>query len=126
MFVVELSINENLTLGNVSGQIRNWMGDIIIRHCQNWQLCDRTIDTFDSTGSLVQGTEIGIHITWETSSSRHFFSGSGDFFKRFGVGRHISHNGEDMHFLLIGQVFGSGEGKSRGNNSKELVFCVGN
>ena len=30
LFVVELSIDEDLTFGNVSSQIRNGMGDVVI------------------------------------------------------------------------------------------------
>lgn len=40
MFVVELSIDENLSFSNISGQIRDRMGDIVVRHCQDGNLGD--------------------------------------------------------------------------------------
>lgn len=38
--VVQVSINEDLTFGNITGKIRNWMGDIIVWHSQDGKLSD--------------------------------------------------------------------------------------
>lgn len=53
--VVQVSVNENLTLCDIACQIGNGMGDIIIGHGENGQLCDGSVLANDSTGSLVDG-----------------------------------------------------------------------
>lgn len=115
--VVELSVDEDLAFSDIASQIRNRVSDIIIRHGQNRQLGDRTIDTFNSTSSLINGRKISIHVTRITSSTGHFFSGSRDFFQRVSIRRHIGQNCQDMHFSLVGEVFSSGEGQTRSNDS---------
>ena len=35
---MKLSINVDLSLSNITSQVRNRMGDIIVRHSQNWNL----------------------------------------------------------------------------------------
>jgi hypothetical protein len=74
--LVHVSINVDLSLSDVTSQIWNWMGDIIIWHGQNWNLGDRSNFTGDSTSSLVDGGEIGVHVTWVTSSTGNLLSSS--------------------------------------------------
>lgn len=74
--VVQVSIDKDLSFCDIACQIGDGMGDIIIGHGQNGQLCNGTILSYDSTGSLIDCGEISIHITWITSSTWHFFSGS--------------------------------------------------
>lgn len=48
-----VSVDIDLTLRDVASQVGNRMGDIIVRHCKNGELCDGTVLAFDTTGSLV-------------------------------------------------------------------------
>ena len=115
--VVEGVVNEDLALGDIAGEIGDRMGDIGVGHSKNGQLGDGTIGTADTTGSLVNSGEIGVHVTWVTTTAWHFFSGGRDLTKSVGVGGHISENGEHMHLLGVSQVLGSGQSETRRDDS---------
>jgi len=110
-------VNEDLALSDISGKIRDGMGDIGVGHGQNGKLSDGTVGSTDTTGSLVDGGEIGVHVTWVTTTSWDFFSGGRDLTKGVRVGGHISKNGEHMHLLGVGEVLSGGQGKSGSNDS---------
>ena len=115
--VVQVTVNEDLTLGNVPSQVGDGMGDIIVGHGKNGQLGDGSIGALDTSSTLVEGGQIGVHITGETTTSGHFFSGGRDLSEGVGVGRHIGEDGHDVHVLFVGQVLSSGEGETGSNNS---------
>jgi len=115
--VVKVTINEDLSLGNVTSQIWDGMSDIIIGHCQNGELSNGTIGASDTSGTLVEGGEIGVHVTRESTTSGHFFSGGRDFSEGVGVGGHISQDGHDVHFLGVSEVLSGGQSESGGNDT---------
>ena len=43
--VVELTVDVDLTLGDVAGQIRDGVSDVIVRHGQDGDLGDRAVPT---------------------------------------------------------------------------------
>ena len=45
------------------------MGDIVVGHGENGELCDGSVASVDTTRSLVNGTQIGVHITRVTTST---------------------------------------------------------
>ena len=83
--VVKVSVDEDLSFGDITGQIWDRMGDIIVRHSQNRQLGDGSVLACHSTGSLVDGGQIGVHVTWIRSSTWHFLSCGRDFSQCIGV-----------------------------------------
>jgi len=91
--LVHVSIDVDLTFCNITCQVWDRMCDIIIRHCQDRNLCDRTNSSGDSTSSLVDCGQICVHITWITSSTWYFFSGCRDFSQSVCIRSHISKNG---------------------------------
>lgn len=115
--LVHLSIDVDLTLSDIACEIWDWMGDIIVWHGKNGDLSDGTILTVDSTGSLVDGGKIGVHVTWITSSTWDFFSGSGDFSQSVGIGCHIGQNGQNVHVFLVGKMLSGGKSKSWSNDT---------
>jgi hypothetical protein len=117
LFVVQVSVNENLTLSDISGQIWDWMGDIVIRHGKARNLGNRSVRSLDSTSSLVNGGQIGIHVTWITSSTWDFFSGSRNFSQSISIRRHIGKKGKYVNFFFVSQVLGGSKSKSWSNNS---------
>jgi hypothetical protein len=59
VLVVQITIDEDLSLRNVTSQIGNRMGNIVVRHRQNRELRNRPVPSLDTTGALVQsGLEI--------------------------------------------------------------------
>jgi len=97
--VVELTIDEDLALCDITSQIRDRMGDIwwsagdhrktsqltIVGHGENRNLGDGTVSALDSTGSLVKSSQISVEVTGVTSSTGNFFSCSGNFSQSIGV-----------------------------------------
>mmetsp|Transcript_12769 Transcript_12769/g.19325 ORF Transcript_12769/g.19325 Transcript_12769/m.19325 type:complete len:357 (-) Transcript_12769:206-1276(-) len=110
--VVDLTIDVNLSLCDVTGQIRNWMCNIIIWHSEDRDLCDGTVTALNTTSTLVDGGKIGVHITWITTTARHLFTGSRHLTQRIGIRRHICKEHKHMLFGLIGEILGSGKGKT--------------
>ena len=96
--VVQVSVNKDLSLGDIPSEIGDGMSDIIIRHGENGELGDGSILADDSPCSLVEGGQISVHIPWISSSPWHFFSGSRHLTKSFSVRAHVGQN--DEHVLL--------------------------
>ena len=115
--LVHVSVNVYLPFSNVSSQIWNRMCDIVIRHCQNRDLGDGATLALHSTSSLVDGGQICVHVTRVTSSSGDLFSGSRDFSQGVCVGSHIGQDGEHMHFFGVRQMLGSGQSKTRSDDT---------
>lgn len=70
-----------------------------------------------TSGSLVDGGEIGVHVTGVTTTSWDFLSGGRDFSQSVGVLGHIGQNSKHMHLFLVGEELSGGEGESWGDDS---------
>mmetsp|Transcript_17892 Transcript_17892/g.29922 ORF Transcript_17892/g.29922 Transcript_17892/m.29922 type:complete len:233 (-) Transcript_17892:533-1231(-) len=114
---VQLSIQVNLSLRDVSSKIGNGMCDIIVGHGKDGELSDGTISSDNTSSTLVDGGKIGIHITGVTSSAGHLLSGGRHLTQGIGIRRHISQDAQHVEITLIGQVLGRGEGKTRSNDT---------
>ena len=57
---VKLAVQYNLAFGNISGQVGDWMGDIVVGHGQNGDLSNRSVDTLDNTGTLIDGSQFAV------------------------------------------------------------------
>ena len=112
-----VSVDVDLALRDVARQVGNWMCDVVVRHRQDGQLRDGALLAVDSTGTLVDGRQIGVHVTGVASTARHLLSGSGDLTQGVGVGRHIGEDGKDVHLLLVGQVLCGGQSESWGDDT---------
>jgi hypothetical protein len=95
----------------------------VVWHRQNRNLGDRSVAALDTAGALVDGRQIGVHVTWVSTSSRHFFSGGGNLTQRIAVGRQICENDQDMLFELVCVVLGGGEGKAGSDDTFDAVPC---
>lgn len=115
--VVDGAINEDLAFSDVAGEIGDGMGDIIVGHGQDGDLGDGTVAASDTTSALVDGREICVHVTGVTTTSGYFFTGGRDFSEGVSVSGHVGQNGKDVHLLSVGEVLGSGESKSGGDNT---------
>lgn len=113
VLVVQHAVDKDLALGDISGQIRNRVRDIIVGHGQNGELGDGTVAAHDATGALVNGRQVGVHVTGVTAATGHFLTGGRDFTQGIGVGRHIGQNDEHVHVALVGEVLGGGQRETR-------------
>jgi hypothetical protein len=53
-------------------------GRTVVGHSQNGDLSNGSVAALYTTGSLVDGGQIRVHVTRVTTATGHFFSGSGD------------------------------------------------
>ena len=88
------------------------MGDIVVRHGENGDLGNRTVSSFDTTSTFVDGGQIRVHVTRVTTTTRHFFSGGGNLTESVAVGGQVGENDEYVLLELVGVVLGCGEGET--------------
>lgn len=56
----------------MAGEVRFFR--TIVRHSQDWDLCDGAVASFNTTGTFVDGGQIGVHVTGITTTTWDFFS----------------------------------------------------
>lgn len=110
--VVQLTIDVDLALGNVTGQIGNGMGNIIVRHGQNGDLGDGSVASLHTTGTLVDGGQIGVHVTGETTTTGHLLTGSRHLTQSLGVRGHVGKDDEHVLLALVGQELGGSQSQA--------------
>merc|ERR1739836_335435 len=57
--IVQRTVNKDLTFRDVSSQVWNGVCDIVIGHCEDGELRDGAIPSFDTAGALVNGGHVG-------------------------------------------------------------------
>lgn len=93
----------------------------VVRHSQDWDLGDGAISSFHTSSSLIDGGQICVHVARITTSTGHFFSGSGDLTQGIAVRGQIGENNQDVLLELVCVVFGGGEGETRGNDTLDAA-----
>lgn len=115
----------------------------VVGHGKNRNLRDRSVSTFDSTSSLVDGRQISVHVSGISTSSRNLLSSSRYLVSREGsvihptdssgarleshlsqsisVRRHICQDDEHVLLELVGVVLGRGQCESRSDNPLNAV-----
>lgn len=66
-----------LSLRDVPGKVRDRVGDVVVRHGEDGQLGDGPVAPVNTSGPLVDGGQISIHVTGVTTATGHFLTGSG-------------------------------------------------
>lgn len=61
------------------------MGDVIVGHGENGDLSNGPVAALDTASSLVESCQIGIEVTWVTSTTGYFFSRGRNFSKGIGI-----------------------------------------
>jgi hypothetical protein len=136
--VVKLTIDEDLSLRNVTCQVGDGMCDIfkrsasefqhcfqkmltVVGHGQDRNLCDGTVTALDTTSSLVDGRQIRVHVTRVTTTTGNFLTGSRHLTEGIAVGGQIGKNDQDVLLELVGVVFGGGQGETRCDDTLDAV-----
>ena len=132
--VIQLPINENLAFGDVACKIRDRVCNVwksllmmaralsgidltIVGHRENGNLSNRAITALDTSRTLVNCGQISVHIPGIATTSRHFFSRSGNLSKGIAVSCQISEDNQYVLFELVGIVFCSSECETRSNDT---------
>ncbi len=74
-----------LSLCNVPCKIGDRMRNIVVRHSKHRNLSNRTISALHTTGPLVDGGKICVHITGVTTPARNLLTGGGHLTESVGV-----------------------------------------
>jgi hypothetical protein len=96
----------------------------IVRHGENRNLGNGAVTALDTTGTLVHGGQISVHVTRVTTTTRNLLTGGGHLTKSITVGRQIGKNDEDVLLELVGVVLGGCKGKTRGDNTFDAALAV--
>mmetsp|Transcript_9925 Transcript_9925/g.23506 ORF Transcript_9925/g.23506 Transcript_9925/m.23506 type:complete len:392 (-) Transcript_9925:217-1392(-) len=114
---VQLTVEVDLSLGNVASKIGDRMSNIVVGHGKDGELGDRTVAADDTSGTLVDGGKIGVHVAGVTTTAGNLLTGGGNLAERIGVGGHVGEDDQDVKVALVGKVLGRGEGKTGGNDT---------
>lgn len=58
--IMKTAIDQYLPLSDVASQIRDRMRDVVIGHCEDRELSDRAITSFDTASTLIDGRQIRV------------------------------------------------------------------
>ena len=80
------------------------MGLIILRHGKNRNHGDGAVLALLTSGSLIQGSQVSVHISRITAAARNFLTGCGNLTQRVCVVGNISQDNQYVHVLFKCQV----------------------
>lgn len=89
----------------------------VVRHSQDGDLGDGSITAFNTTGTLVDGSQIRVHVTRETTTTGHLFTGGRDLTQSLSVRGHVGQDDEDVLLALVSQEFSGSERQTRRNDT---------
>ena len=118
---MQLAVDEDLALGDVAREIGDRVRDVVVGHGQDGDLRDRAIATLHAARALVDGGQVGVHVTGVASSAGHLFSRGGDFAEGVAVGGQVGQDDEDVLLELVGVVFRGREGEARRDDALDAV-----
>ena len=93
---------------------------VIFRHGQNRNHCDTAVFAFQSSGSFIKRSQVGIHISWISATTRYFFSRSRNFTQCIRVVCDIGHDNQHMHSFFKSKIFCSSQSHTR---SSDTFYC---
>ncbi len=114
--LVHIPIEHNLSFGDISGQVRDRMGDIVVWHGQDRRLGDAARLALQHSGPLIEGSQIGIEVGGIPLSAGDFIFGGGKFPQSLAIGGHIRHNDQNVHSIGKGQIFRRRQGAAGRQN----------
>mmetsp|Transcript_30950 Transcript_30950/g.71336 ORF Transcript_30950/g.71336 Transcript_30950/m.71336 type:complete len:336 (-) Transcript_30950:51-1058(-) len=93
------------------------MGDIVVRHGQDGNLCDGPSAANHTTGALVNGRQVSVHVTRVTTATGHLLAGSGHLTQSVGVRGHVCENDKHVLVALVCEVLSHRQGKTGGDDT---------
>src|SRR6056297_2352728 len=85
---VQLAAEYDLTLGDVAGEVRDGVGDVVAGHGQYRQLCQRTFASSEAAGALVDSGQVGVQIAGITLAAGDLAVAGGHLAQRLAVVGH--------------------------------------
>ena len=106
---LDLPVENDLSLGDVAGQVRNRVREISGRHRDDRQLRERARTAADAAGALEDRREVAVEVAGIALAARHFAGGRGGFPERLAVVGHVVDDHEHVVAQVEGQVLGGGQ-----------------
>ena len=107
-------LQDDLPLGDISGQVGDGMGLVVLRHGENGNQRDGAVGPLLPSRPFIQGGQIGIHITGIAPPAGNLFAGGGYLPQGVGIVGDVGHDNQYLHPQVKGQVFGGGQRHLRG------------
>ena len=89
------------------------MGDVVVGHRKDGDLGDGSVPADDAPRPLVDGGQVGVHVTGVTAPARHLLPRRGHLAEGVGVGAHVRQNHEHVQVPLVREVFGRRQSQPR-------------
>ena len=109
---MHLAVEDDLSFGDIPGQVRDRVGDIIIGHGKDRQLCDGTAASDDLTAAFVQFGKIAVQIPGIPLSRRNLPSQRAYLSEGLAVVGHVGHDHQYLIPLVEGKVFCKGKSRA--------------
>ena len=117
---VKLTVKNDLSFSDITGQVRNGMCNIIIWHGQDRDLCNRACTATDNTGTLIKSSQLAVQISRISFTGGDFSFGGGNLTHCLTEGSDICKDYKDMHSLFKGKIFCCCQCDLRG---KQTLHC---
>ena len=114
---VERTVKHDLSLRDISGQVRDRVSDIVVRHGKDRKLCHGAFHALHDAGALIDRRQLAVQIAREAFTAGDLSFGGGDLTHCLGERSHIRQDDKDMHVLLKGQIFGHCKRHLRGDQT---------
>merc|ERR1719389_1503008 len=72
--IVQRSVYEDLAFCDVSSEIWDRVRDVVIGHCEDRELRDRTIAALDTTSTLIDGGQVCVHVARVATAAWHLLA----------------------------------------------------
>jgi hypothetical protein len=109
----ELPVEDDLALGDVAGQVRDGVGDIVVGHREEGYLRYRALRALDPARALVERGQVGIEVARVALARGNLAARRGDLAERLAIVGHVREDDQYVHPQVVGEVFRGGEGAAR-------------
>ena len=110
---IEFTRQHDLAFGDVAGQIRDRVADVVRRHRQDRQLRQRSLDAVQAPRPFVERREVRVHVAGIALAAGNFALGPGHFAQRLAVIGEIGDDDQHVLALLEREVLGGGQREAR-------------
>src|SRR3990172_2401103 len=112
---MQLAVHGDLALRDVSREVRDGVGPVVVRDRHDRDLRDAPRLPADPARALVHRGEIRVHVPGVSAAARDLLPGGPDLSEGLRVVRHVREDDEDGHADLIGEVLRRRQGHPGGD-----------
>src|SRR2546428_4019450 len=105
-FPVQIPVHGDLAFRDVSGQVRDGVGPIVVRNRHDRNLGDAARPSVDPPGPFIDRRQIGVRVAGIPATTGHLFACGADLTQRLRVVRHVGQDDEDVHADFVREVLG--------------------